>query len=278
MFSAILASIGYAGGVVVDKLALSVERLSTKVFIPLLFAFLAGITLLYLPFFGGMVRGLSLGAICLFVFMLLVATVWNIFYYESLQKENLHEFELIMLFSPLLTVLFAEIFLPAERNLGLFFAALVASTAFVVSRIESHHIEVTRVAKKAILAVILFSFESILIRYLLNFFEPATLYFFRTLAVGVVFLLLYKPNFHSVSKKSLLLVFASAAFGVLQMILKFYGFRTLGVIETTMILLLGSFMVYGFSYFYFHEKRNFKKDLACGIVVIGCIIYSTLAR
>jgi drug/metabolite transporter (DMT)-like permease len=87
---------------------------------------------------------------------------------------------------------------------------------------------------------------------------------------------MYKPRLKSTPLNMVGLTALSSLFGVIQMVLKYYGFRDLGVIETTMVLLLGPFMVYAFSYFYFHERSMYKKDLTCAVVVIACIIYSTL--
>lgn len=279
MFSAILASIGYAGGVVVDKIILSLNRISTRIFIPLLFAFLAGITLIFVPFLGKLdFSKLTLWYAALFIAMLVVAVIWNIYYYEGLQKENLHEFELIMLFSPIATIIFAEAFLPSERNLGVFIAGLVASAAFLFSRLKSHHLAISKTAKGTILAMVLISFESVLIRLLLDVFSPVILYFLRTLVITAVFYIMYKPKLSTVPAKMIWATALSASFGVLQMVLKYYGFKSLGVIETTMILLLGPFLVYTFSYFYFQERFHYKKDIYCAIVVVLCILYTTLIK
>jgi drug/metabolite transporter (DMT)-like permease len=58
------------------------------------------------------------------------------------------------------------------------------------------------------------------------------------------------------------------------MVLKFYGFQNLGVVETTLILILGPFLVYFFSTYYFKEKM-FKRDILAAAVVVGCILYVT---
>lgn len=277
MFAALIASIGYAGGVVVDKLVLSVFRVSVKRFVSLLFIFLAAITVLFLPWFGSIEPSFwHVNTLLIFLLMIVVAVAWNIYYYRGIQKENLHEFELIMLLSPLVTIILAEIFLPEERNLKTFIIALAASGAFMASRLRGHHLKLTLGAKETVAAMLLLSFESILVKYLLTSISPVSLYFVRTLIIAFVFQYLYKPSYKELTKNSIYLVALSALFGVMQMVLKFYGFKNLGVVETTMILLLGPFLVYGFSYFYFNERRYFKRDLACAGVVILCIIYSTL--
>ncbi|OQA04235.1 MAG: EamA-like transporter family protein [bacterium ADurb.Bin400] len=202
----------------------------------------------------------------------MVAVSWNVLYYQGIQKENLAEFELIMLFSPLATIMLAGIFLPAERDLSVFVAGMVASAALIASRFRHHHVKISRIAKKTLWAMILLSFESILIKELLLVFTPVSLYFVRTAVLAIVFLLMYKPKILSMAKEAFALIIISAIFGVLQMVLKYYGFQNLGVIETTMILLMGPFIVYAFSYVYFNEKL-YKRDMAAVAVIVLSILY-----
>lgn len=279
MIQALLAAIGYAGGISIDKILISREKISQRIYLPLGFLLLTVITALFLPKFGNINwSAFSFIYFLVFVLLILVAVTWNRHYYTSIQKESLHEFELIMLLSPIVTIILAMILLPNERNMHVIVAGLIASGVFVWSRFKSHHLQISLTEKGTIYAMILMSLESILIKELLNVFSPVSLYFIRTLIVAVVFILMYKPDLLIVPKKMMVLTTLSAGFGVLQMVLKFYGFASLGVIETTMILLLGPFFVYLFSYFYFHETANFKKDLSCAVVVIACIIYGVVIK
>lgn len=279
MLQVIIASIGYAGGVAIDKILLCKAKIGIKVFIPMLFVLLASTTAFLLPRFGAVNwHALNTRYLLIFLLLIVVVVIWNKFYYIGIKKESLHELELIMLLSPLATIIFAMIFLPSERNIGVFIAGVVASVAFIVSRLRRHHIRLSQTAKGTILAMLLLSFESILIKELLNVFSPVALYFFRTLLVAVVFYFIYRPRLKDVPFKFTGLLIISACFGVLQMVLKYYGFQQLGVIETTMVLLLGPFLVYAFSFFYLKEKTNNKRDIACALVVVSCIIYSTMVK
>jgi len=274
MFEAVIASIGYAGGVLADKVILARHKVPVMRFIPLLFIWLAIITAVLLKPLGGVKYDL-LGnprTIGLFILMILVAVIWNIFYYEGIQKEDLHEFELIMLLSPLVTILLAEIFLPEERNLEVLIAGIIASVALILTRFRKHHLSIGRTAWKTILAMLLMSFESILIKEMLAVFSPATLYFIRTFTIAIIFLILYRPKLFAISNIAFALTIVSAIFGVLQMVLKFYGFQSLGVVETTLILLLGPFLVYAASSVILKE-RLFKRDVFAAAVVIICILY-----
>jgi len=279
MIQAFIASIGYAGGVIVDKVILSKYKIPVKRFIPLLFIWLAIITAFLLPTFGAVSwQALwSYKYILLFLAMLAVAITWNSFYYRGIQEEEIHEFELIMMLSPLVTIILSEIFLPAERNLALFIAGTIASLVLIASRFRHHHLQITRNTGIVVSAMVLMSAESIIIKYLLDVFSPAALYFTRTLVMSVVFLILWRPKLLEMPAKCFAYTIISAAFGVIQMVLKFYGFQKLGVVETTIILVLGPFLVYFFSAFYFKENLKFR-DIVAAIIVITTVIYITFFR
>ena len=276
MLESIIASIGYAGGIVADKLILSKYKVPVMRFTPLLFVWLAIITAVFLPKFGGFDYS-HIGDykyIILFVLMIGLALTWNIYYYRGIQKEEIHEFELIMLLSPLVTVLLAEIFLPQERSLSTFIAAVIASFALIITRFRHHHVKIGKVAWMTIVAMILMSGESIVIKQLLDVFSPVTLYFVRTAVLAFAFIIMYKPKLMVMKKEAYALTIISAIFGVMQMVLKFYGFKELGVIETTLILVLGPFLVYFLSASIFKEKLH-KRDILAAIIVIACVIFVT---
>lgn len=274
MIEAVIASLGYAGGVMADKLVLSKYRIPVMRFIPLLFIWLALITAILLPRLGriNMAAFNDWRYIVLLLAMLLVATVWNILYYKGIQQENLHEFELIMLLSPLATVVLATVLLPAERNAGIFIPALIASVVLIVTRFRKHHATLGKAAWRTIIAMLLLSFESILIKELLTMFSPVSLYFIRTAMLALVFVFFYRPKIFAMPKRAFTLIVLSAVFGVIQMVLKFYGLRSLGVVETTMILIMGPFLVYMLSAVIFKESI-YKRDLFATAVVAACILY-----
>jgi drug/metabolite transporter (DMT)-like permease len=276
MLDAIIASLGYAGGVVTDKIILSKYKIPILRFIPLLFIWLTIITAIFVPLWGEIKidRIISARYIILFLAMILIASVWNYYYARGLQKEEIHEFELIMLLSPLMTIIFAEIFLPAERSLGTLTAGLVASLALIITRFRRHHLKIGKTAWMTMLAMVLMSFESIIIKELLSVLSPVMLYFVRTAVISLVFIILYKPKLFEVPRDVFGLTIISAIFGVVQMVLRFYGFQNLGVIETTTILVLGPFLVYFFSFFYFKEKI-FKRDVFAALVVVASILWVT---
>ncbi|TSC93628.1 MAG: hypothetical protein Athens101428_608 [Candidatus Berkelbacteria bacterium Athens1014_28] len=279
MLQAIFASIGYAGGVIVDKIVLSRYKIPVKRFVPLLFLWLAVLTFFLLPRFGviNWAEFLTLRYLFYFILMILVAITWNIFYYRGIQEETIHEFELIMMLTPLTTIILSEIFLPSERNLPVFVAGIIASLALVATRFRHHHLQYSRQTSIVLTAMFLMSVESIIIRQLLLVFSPAALYFTRTAVMAILFLIFWRPKLLEMPKKCFFYTIITAAFGVLQMVLKFYGFVKLGVAETTLLLILGPFIVYFFSSFYFKEYIK-KSDIVAALIVVGAILYVTFFK
>lgn len=277
MLNAIIASIGYAGGIVTDKILLSKRKIPLFRFVPMLFVFLAIFTAVLVPKWGTVNLDLLLTPKYVFLVLIMVITAvsWNILYYRGIQQEDIHEFELIMLLSPMVTIIMAEIFLPQERDWQTFLAGVVASLALLLTRFRHHHVQIGKIAWMTMLAMLLMSIESIFIKMLLGVLSPVALYFLRTAILAAVFVSVYKPKALGFSKSSFFLLILTAILGVVQMVLKFYGFDKLGVTETTMILVLGPFLVYFLSFFWFKEKL-FKRDIFAFIVLIACILFVTL--
>ena len=276
MLEALIASVGNAGGVILNKIILSKHKVPVPRFIPTLFIWLAIITAIFLPKWGFVdwEQLLTAKYIVLFALMIVVASIWNVYYYRGIQKEEIHEFELIMLLAPLMTIIFAEIFLPAERDIWVFVAGIVASIALIATRFRHHHIKIGKTAWLTIMAMVLMSLESIIIKEILAVVSPVSLYFIRTTVIAIVFLILYKPKIAKISKEVYVLTIISAIFGVVQMVLKCYGFINFGVVETTMVLILGPMMVYVYSYIYFKEKL-YKRDIVAALVVVAMILWVT---
>lgn len=277
MLEALIASVGNAGGVVLNKIILSKNKVPVNRYIPILFVWLSIITAIFLPRWGWInwEEFLTTKYIVLFVLMIVVACFHNVYYYRGIQKEDIHEFELIMLLSPLVTIVLAEIFLPSERDISVFIAGIVASVALIATRFRHHHLKIGKTAWLTIMAMVLISFEAILIKEVLYVISPVSLYFIRTAIIAVIFLTLYRPNIAKISKEVYAMMIITAVFGVVQMVLKLYGFVNIGVVGTTMILILGPLMVFVFSFFYFKEKL-YKRDIVAAVVVVAMILWVTL--
>ena len=272
-----LAAIGNVFGVIVDKIALSRERIPLDVFQTFLFLFLCFFTAIFVPFLGKINFSLAFSNTYLLIFVMMVATaiVWNIFYYKGLQKESLNEFELIIIMTPLMTTFLAGLFLVEERNWTVIQASVVASLALILSHLRRRHLVFSRHSLGLIICVFLISLEMIFQKLLLKVYPPASLYFLRTLVIFIFFYILWRPKISKISLKSHGLIIASAAAGAMQMILKFYGFGIFGIVYTTLIMTLAPILVYFASAFIFKEKLA-KRTIIAATVILACIVWATL--
>ena len=124
MLSAFIAAICSAGIDTTNKFLLAKLKMPLKYYLPYIFAFLVIISGLILFFVKSPIGAGAFSFHYIFLFMLMIAAAvsWNILISESLQTEPLHEYELIILMTPLVTIILATVLLPAERNIHIFLA------------------------------------------------------------------------------------------------------------------------------------------------------------
>lgn len=273
---AILATLSQVGGVFVDKITLTRHRVEIRVFIPILFLFLVLTTGVLYPFLGEIDPSyLELKYILLFLGMLICALIWNIFYYRGIQSEKIHEYELIIMFQPLLTILLAVLILKGERNFPIIIASIIAAISLVIAHIKKQHFSFSNGAWNLIGAVVFMSIELIIIDILLKVYSPVALYFIRTGILFIFFYFYFRPRINQIDKTNLWLILASATLGTIQMVSKFYGFEAYGIIYTSLILILSPILVYILSAIFLHERLKTRTILSF-VVILGCIVYATI--
>ena len=279
MLAGLIATITQAFGVTLDKVVLSYRKIPVKDFVPIVFLFLCLFTVPAL-FFRGSVNWqefLTLKYILVYLLMIVIAVLWNILYYHGVRSEKVQEFELILMLNPLVVILLAAVFFPAERNLQILIAGFVASLAMIFAHLKKEHLVFSKAALWLIICVVLMSVETILHRILLNFIPPAYLYFSRTLLLLLFFTLFYRPNISGLNKTSIGLIVLNGLLGATQFVARFYGYRDAGVIITTLILTSAPILVYFAAYFYFKEVIR-KRMIFAGLIILACIVWAVLAQ
>lgn len=266
-------------GVVIDKFILSRRHLSVHIMAPLQFLFLFLITAILVPWIGrfDVAKALEPVSMILFIVMVVMAVIWNVFFYRAIKRESLQEVELIVLLGPLVTTLLSALFLPDERNLRVVGAAIVASFILLAAHFERRHLIFGKAATMLILAVVVMSVESILIKQLLQVWSPAALYLARTFYVFLFFNFLVRPNFEHLTSKSVLWVIASASVGVTYMVSKFYGYQNLGIVYTTLVLAIQPSLTLLIGKIWLREPIK-PKYLIATLAIIIAVIYGTLGR
>ena len=129
MLTALISAVASAFGLVVDKVGLSRRHIPLGIYVPVLFVLLFAFTVILLPFGGYVNWDVVFYPNILFyvLLMVVIAIAWNVLFYQSIQKDSVHEHELIVMTAPLLTILLAAMFFPEDFDLRVFILALVAS-------------------------------------------------------------------------------------------------------------------------------------------------------
>lgn len=287
MLIPIIAAITTAAGVIMDKIVLSYQKVGHRQFLVIIFFFLFLLCLLIYPFLGKIdPRAFTSDYLILLILVIIIASIYNILFYHGVEKEKIAEVELIIMLSPLTTILIASIFLQAERNLNVFLAGIVASGALVLSHLRQYHLTFGVFQKGLLLYIILYPLEAVLIKNLLFLYSPLALYLIRTFGVFVVLAIWYlciapylrgepKLTFKNWKAKNYQWCLAIAALAVLQMVLTYYAYVGFGVVFTTIVLTLAPILIYLGSVVILKEKLK-KRIILAAIIILACIIYVNL--
>lgn len=277
MVAALLSAVSTALSLVVDKLALSRERISLRVFLPLVFAFLCGFTLLLSPFLARIDLEIALlpNSLFLLFLMAMMAVAWNVLFYQSVKKERMYEHEMITMTAPLITIVLAAIFFPEERNAQVFVLAVIASLALFFARKEKAKFILDRDGYNLLLGVILMSAENIIFRELLYSYTPVALYAIRTFILACFFMAYYAPRYKQVTPRHWWMIAGSALLGVVAMVGKLYAFEQLGVIYTTLISMLAPLLVFFASWEIFHERIR-ARIIVASLIILAVVSWATV--
>lgn len=274
--AALFSTLAAAGGLVVDKVTLSKKKVALSVFLPISFLFLFLFTFVLTPFFGHVawpVATLTNSLFLLFL-MVVIAVAWNALFYQSIQREKVHNHELIMMLGPIITVILAAVFYPEDFDSRIFYLAVAASLALVFSKSQREHFFVNKTSYNTLLGVVLMSTESIIIRELLYSYSPVALYAIRTFFITAFFFIYYRPDLDKLKSNTLGWIAASSLFGLVSMIGRFYAYTEVGIIYTTLIAILGPVIVFLASWEILHEKIR-PRVIISALVILVCVIIAT---
>ncbi len=280
-FIPFIGSLSLAAITLMEKLVLKTKRIKIKNLH--IFAFLSSV-LVMLPiiYFFWKVDYSALEPINIFIFSLVIISSLfaNLLAFYSLKGEKITNIEPARMFEPLFVVLLAIIFSfffsLYERNLNVIIPALIASGALVFSHIKKHHLYLNKYFIAAIAGSLLFAIELVLSRLILGFYNPLTFYFLRCSAIFLISAVILKPSLKEIKTKTRFEIFLIGFLWVVFRLTVYYGYLHVGVIFTTLILLLAPVLIYLFAWRFFKEELDWKNILAA-MIILGCVAYVVLS-
>lgn len=276
-----IGAMALASATILEKFVLRKRNINPKLFQSA--AFLASvIVMLPLLYFFWSVSPEALQAKNLLIFLLvIIASLFaNMALFFALKWEKVSNLEPALIMEPLFTVLLAFLF--SFFTIGLYesdpkilIPAIIAGAALIFSHIKKHHIEMNKYFLAAILGSFLFGSELILSRLILDYYNPITFYFLRCASVFLLSWIIFKPQFSKLKTRVRWEMLIIGALWVAFRVIVYYGYLAIGVVFTTLLVMLGPVFVYLFARIFLKEKLEWRNMLSA-IIIIGCVLYVVL--
>ncbi|MDP3992071.1 MAG: EamA family transporter [Nanoarchaeota archaeon] len=277
----ILGAIALAGGTILERIVLKKKKVDIKLYQTASFLAIIVSLLPLLYFFWKLDSGaLESKNILIFSLVILFATIANLLVFYSLKGEKVGNLEPARVLEPLFVILLAIVFSffaegLFERNFKVIVPALIASSALVFSHIKKNHLKFNPYFIAAIFGSFFFALELVISRLILDFYSPVTFYFLRSSSIFLLSLLIFRPDFKKLDTKVRWQIFATGFIWMIYRVVVYYGYLNVGVIFTTLLLMLGPILIYALAYFILKEKISWY-NFAAAIVIVGSVIYAIL--
>jgi drug/metabolite transporter (DMT)-like permease len=278
----ILGALALAAGTIIQKKILNLKKIDIKFYQTAEFSAIVLAMLPFIYFFWKMdSQALEFKNIFIFGLVIIFSIAANLFLFYSMKWEKVTNLEPAKILEPLFVIILAiffSFFIDSklyERNLKVIIPALIAGLALIFSHIKKHHLKFNKYFIAAILASFFFALELIISRLILDFYNPVTFYFIRCSAIFLISLILFKSNFKILDKKLIGHFIVIGIIWSVYRIVIYWGYTNLGVIFTTLVIMLGPIFIYLFAWKFLKEKINWKNIIA-SIIIIACVVYAIL--
>lgn len=277
----VLGALALAGGTIFERKILKGRKISVSSYNTAGFLAIVLIMLPFLYFFWKLDAGaFETKNIIIFLLVVIFSIIANLFSFYSLKNEKVTNTEPARILEPFFIILLAIIFSffidgVYERNVKIIIPALIAALALVFSHIKRHHLEFNKPFVFAVLGSLFFAIELVLSKLILEFYSSMTFYFLRCTAIFLVSFMIFKPNLFKIENKLKLKIFFVGIIWVVYRIVLYQGYLKLGIVFTTLIIMLGPVFVYLFAYIFLKEKMTWKNVVA-SVIIVGCVVYAVV--
>ncbi len=276
----IIGALALASGTVFQRKILKHKKVSIKQYFVLEFLAIA-LTIVPLVIFFWKIdpEALLKRNILIFGAVIVSSIVANLFTFKSMKREKINNLEpakvLEPLFVILLAIIFSFFFIGYDRNPKVIVPGIISVLALLLSHIDKNQLKFNKYFLFAILGSFFFALELIISRLILEYYNPITFYFLRCAIIAIIAILIFRPSFKEVPKKFKSQIFIIGAIWVIFRVITYWGYIELGVIFTTLIMMLGPVFVYLFAHIFLKEKYNWKNIIASAVIVAS-VIYAII--
>src|SRR3989339_61981 len=247
-----LGAISLAAGTILEKIVVKRKNIDIKFYQTAIFFVIMLVMLPFIYFYWKFdPQALQPLNIIIFSLVIIFSLLANWFVFYSVKGENVSNLEPAKMIEPLFVVLLAILFSffidsgMYEKNLKVVIPAIIAGLALILSHVKRHHLKFNKYFLSAILGSFFFALELVISRLILDYYSSLTFYFLRCAFIFLFSLIIY------------------------------YGYVNLGIIFTTLIIMVSPIFIYLFAHIFLKENLSWRNIIA-SIIIIGCVLYATI--
>jgi drug/metabolite transporter (DMT)-like permease len=278
----ILGAIALAGGTIFEREMLKKKGMNVKKYQTLEFLAIVLVMLPLLYFFWKInSQAFELKNVLIFTAVIITSIVANLFTFYSMKGEKVSNLEPAKMLEPLFTILLAIIFSffvqgLYENNTKIIIPALIAGLALILSHVKKEHLQFNKYFLAAIVGSFFFALELIISRLILDLYSPVAFYFLRCAGILILSYIIFRPKLSNIENKIKLKMLLIGAIWVVYRVATYYGYLKIGIISTTLILMLGPIFIYLFARIFLKEKINIRNIIA-SVIILACVLYASFA-
>ena len=279
----ILGALALGTGTILEKIVLIKKKMNIKLYQTACFFAIVLAMLPFIYFFWKIdSQAFQWQNILIFLAVIIFSLIANFFVFYSLKWEKITNLEPARILEPLFIILLAIIFSffidtgLYEKNLKVIIPVLIASLALIFSHVKKHHISFNKYFIAAILGSFFFALELVISRLILNYYSPITFYFIRCSSIFLISLIAFRPKLKSIEKKSWGIILITGVIWAIYRIVIYWGYINLGIIFTTLMIMLGPIFIYIFAWKFLKEKLN-RRNIVAALIIIACVLYGVLS-
>lgn len=269
-------------GTIAEKLVLRKKKISVKLYQLVVFVAII-ISMIPFVFFNWYISPefyyvwsnyLLLGGVVFF------SVLANYFAFSAMKGSNLVKIESARITEPLFVIILVFVlsfFVHGEyyeKNYSVLIPALIAGLALIFSHFKRDHLEFSKYYLYALLGSFFFAVELVISRAILDHFNPITFYFIRCVLILIAYLIFFRPkNLDGLDARLNLEIFGTGLLWVFYRLIVYIGYKSLGIAETTLTLMLGPVLVYLFAWKFLKNKITWR-NIVSGAIILLCVLYA----
>ena len=277
----VLGALALAAGTILERLVLKKRKVDIKLYQVASFLAIVVSMLPLIYFFWRIdAPALEIKNIIVLLAVVLFSIFANLLVFYSMKWEKVTNLEPARVLEPLFVIILAIVFSffaegLYERNIRIIVPALIAGLVLVLTHFKKDHLEFNKYFIAAIAGSFFFALELVVSRLILDYYSPLSFYFLRSSSIFLISWAIFRPKFGNLSTKVKWEIFLTGVVWVVYRVVVYYGYLNIGVVFTTLLLMLAPVLIYVFAHFFLKEKMSWKNFVA-SIVIVGSVGYVLL--